>query len=113
MEELQQHMVLGLEQARDTTLPQISLHRFFKKFVTEDLPSISKNTLRLAAHPKAGRICPSGVNAETTLVIGPEGGFIDIEMGTLTKQGFLSCHIGPRILRVETAVTFLIARLFG
>lgn len=113
MDELRKYMVLGLEQGRDTILPRISLHRFFTKFVTEDLPSISKNSLRLAAHPKADHICPSGVNAETTLVIGPEGGFIDIEMDTLTKQGFLSCHIGPRILRVETAVTFLIARVFG
>jgi RsmE family RNA methyltransferase len=43
-------------------------------------------------------------------VIGPEGGFIDIE--TLEKHGFLLCQIGPRILKVETAVTFLISRLF-
>ena len=113
IEELRKYMFLGLEQGRDTILPRISLHRFFTKFVTEDLPSISNDSLKIAAHPKAGRICPSGVNTETTLIIGPEGGFIDIEMETLTKQGFLSCHIGPRILRVETAVTFLIARLFG
>jgi RsmE family RNA methyltransferase len=112
MDELRKYMVLGLEQSRDTILPRISLNRFFMKFVREDLPSISKESLRLAAHPKAGRICPSGVNKETTLVIGPEGGFIDMEMETLTEQGFLSCHIGPRILRVETAVTFLISRLF-
>jgi len=112
MEELQKYMILGLEQGRDTTMPQISLHRFFTKFVTEDLPSISENSLKILAHPKAGCICPSGVNTETTLAIGPEGGFIDIEIETLEKQGFLSCHIGPRILRVETAVTFLISRLF-
>jgi RsmE family RNA methyltransferase len=113
MDELQKYMVLGLEQGRDTTLPRISLHRFFTQFATEELPLISKNSLKIAAHPKAGHFCPSGVNTETTLVIGPEGGFIDIEVETLTKLGFLSCHIGPRILKVETAVTFLIARLFG
>ena len=112
MEELQQHMVLGLEQGRDTIMPQISLNRFFTRFVTEELPLISKDSLKLTAHPKAAHICPTGVNTETTLVIGPEGGFIDIEVDTLTKQGFLSCHIGPRILKVETAVTYLISRLF-
>lgn len=113
MEELQQHMVLGLEQGRDTIMPRISLNRFFTKFVTEELPLISKDSLKLTAHPKAAHICPTGVNKETTLVIGPEGGFIDIEVETLTKQGFLSCHIGPRILKVETAVTYLISRLFS
>jgi len=34
MDELQKYMVLGLEQGRDTILPQISLNRFFMKFVT-------------------------------------------------------------------------------
>lgn len=113
MEELQKYMVLGLEQGRDTTMPRISLNRFFTKFVTEELPHISKDSLRITAHPKAGQICPSGVNTETTLVIGPEGGFIEIEIETFEKHGFLSCHIGPRILRVETAVTYLVSRLFA
>lgn len=110
---LEKHMVLGLEQSRDTIMPKIVLKRFFTKFVTEELPLISKNSLRITAHPKTSNICPTGVNKEITLVIGPEGGFIDIEIETLEKQGFLSCHIGQRILKVETAVTFLISRLFS
>jgi len=107
------HMILGLEQSRDTIMPEIFQKRFFTKFVNEDLPLISKNSLRVTAHPKTSRICPVGINKETTLVIGPEGGFIDIEIETLEKQGFLSCNIGQRILKVETAVTFLISRLFS
>ena len=67
----------------------------------------------MTAHPKTSNICPSGVNNEITLVIGPEGGFIDIEVETLEKQGFSSYHIGQRILRVETAVTYLISRLYS
>ncbi len=110
---LEKHMILGLEQSRDTVMPKIFLKRFFTKFVTEELPYISKNSVRVTAHPKTQNVCPAGINRETTLVIGPEGGFIDIEIETLENQGFLSCHIGPRILKVETAVTFLISRLFS
>lgn len=112
-EQLRQHMLLGLEQSRDTILPQIYQKRFFTPFVAEELPLISKNSLCMTAHPKTLKKCPSGVNKEITLVVGPEGGFIDIEVATLEKQGFISYHIGQRILKVETAVTFLISRLYS
>ncbi|SDU16812.1 16S rRNA (uracil(1498)-N(3))-methyltransferase [Desulfobacula phenolica] len=110
---LRKQMVLGLEQSRDTVLPQIHQKRFFTRFVNEELPLISKNTLCMTAHPKTPTLCPSGVNKAITLAVGPEGGFIDIEVQTLEKQGFFSCHIGQRILKVETAVTYLISRLYS
>ncbi len=111
-ENLKKYMMLGLEQSRDTILPEIYQKRFFTRFVKEELEAIAKNSLCITAHPKASKICPSGVNRNTTLVIGPEGGLIDIEVSTLESRGFLSCHIGPRILKVETAVTYLISRLY-
>lgn len=37
------------------------------------------------------------------IMIGPEGGFDDQEQQTATSQGFHSVHMGPRILRAETA----------
>lgn len=110
---LEKYMALGLEQSRDTIMPKIVLKRFFTKFVKEELPLISKNSLKITAHPRTETICPKGIDTAATLVIGPEGGFIDIEIETLEKQGFLSCHIGERILKVETAVTFIISRLFS
>lgn len=112
-DQLRKYMILGLEQSRDTILPQIYQKRFFTRFVNEELPGISKNSLCITAHPKALKNCPSGVNKDITLVIGPEGGFIDIEVATLEKQGFFSYHIGQRILKVETAVTYLISRLYA
>ena len=110
---LRKQMILGLEQSRDTILPQIYQKRFFKRFVTEELPLISENSQGIIAHPKSDKICPSGINNTVTLVIGPEGGFIDIEIETLEKQGFLSYHIGQRILKVETAVPYIISRLYA
>lgn len=109
---LREQMILGLEQGCDTRLPRIYQKRFFKRFVNEELPGISKDAFCMVAHPKAEAVCPFGINKNAVLVIGPEGGFIDIEIETLEKNGFLSYHIGKRILKVETAVTYLISRLY-
>jgi 16S rRNA (uracil1498-N3)-methyltransferase len=112
-EQIKEQMILGLEQSRDTQLPTVIFHRFFNDLVHTRLPDISQNTLRMVAHPKSKKVCPACVNQTTTLVIGPEGGFIDREIESLEKIGFSSYHIGSRILKVETVVTFLIGRLFS
>ncbi|RLB87640.1 MAG: 16S rRNA (uracil(1498)-N(3))-methyltransferase [Deltaproteobacteria bacterium] len=109
---LEKYFRLGLEQGKDTMMPTLYQKRFFSKFVREELPVIGKDSLCLTAHPKTSAVCPAGVNKKTTLVIGPEGGFIDLEVNTLEKAGFETVSIGERILKVETATTYLISRLF-
>ncbi len=37
------------------------------------------------------------------LLVGPEGGLSDVELGLAREFGFLPVHMGPRILRTETA----------
>lgn len=110
-ENLRDQMILGLEQARDTLMPQIHLKRFFKDFIQNDFPRINADSTSIVAHPKTGNICPCSVENEITLVIGPEGGFIDYEIQSFKEHGAKICHIGSRILRVETAVPYLISRL--
>jgi 16S rRNA (uracil1498-N3)-methyltransferase len=109
---LRNQAILGLEQARDTVLPQIELRRLFRPFVEEELPSIAASTLALVAHPTATDACPRGVQRPVTLAIGPEGGFIAEEIASLERVGFRAVHFGARILRVETAVPALVGRLF-
>nr|WP_319492433.1 16S rRNA (uracil(1498)-N(3))-methyltransferase [uncultured Desulfobacter sp.] len=109
---IQHHLDLGLCQAKDTLVPRVHLKRFFSPFVKEELPELSKNKKRILAHPKTQNSCPVGLNSDTVLVIGPEGGFIDLEVQTLMDNGFEPMTVGPRILRVEIAVTALISRLF-
>ena len=111
-EKLRQNMILGLEQARDTLLPTIRTARLFRRFVEQDLDAYSRNSLKIVAHPKTDRVCPAGVNRPVTLAVGPEGGWIDPEIGSFERQGFKVCTMGERILRVETAVPCLISRIF-
>jgi len=111
-EALREQLVLGLEQARDTVLPEVLIEPLFKPFVEDRLPALCRNTRCYVAHPVAEERCPVALNQSLTVAIGPEGGFIPYEVEKLVAAGFEAVHLGPRILRVETAVTALVARLF-
>ena len=109
---IKEQLILGLEQARDTIMPEVWLRQKFKPFVEDDLPDMIKGTLPLVAHPGTSEPCPSQVNRPVTLAIGPEGGFMPYEVEMLEAAGFRSVNIGERILRVETAVPVLLSKLF-
>ncbi|WP_106592265.1 16S rRNA (uracil(1498)-N(3))-methyltransferase [Marinobacterium halophilum] len=109
---LREHLLLGLEQAGDTRLPNVYLRKRFKPFVEDELPAIARNTRALVAHPYDATPCPAATAEPTTLAIGPEGGFIAYEVNKLREAGLEPIHLGPRILRVETAVPVLLSRLF-
>lgn len=109
---VREQLVLGLEQAKDTVLPEVLLRPLFKPFVEDELPGVIKGTLPLVAHPAASGSCPRGAAQAVTLAIGPEGGFIPYEIEKLVASGFLPIRMGERILSTETVVPALIARLF-
>ncbi|OOV88619.1 16S rRNA (uracil(1498)-N(3))-methyltransferase [Oceanospirillum linum] len=111
-EKIRDNLILGLEQAKDTVLPEVLLETQFKPFVEDRLPEMVTGTRGLVAHPGSPDACPRGLTEETTLAIGPEGGFIPYEVEKLTEAGLQPVHLGERILRVETAVTALLSRLF-
>jgi 16S rRNA (uracil1498-N3)-methyltransferase len=110
-EKLRMHMLLGLEQACDTVLPQIVVRKRFKPFVEDDAAEIIAGTRAIVAHPYAASACPSNLQGPVTLAIGPEGGFIPFEIELLKKHGFEDASLGKRILRVEHAVPAIIGRL--
>ncbi|MGE8407800.1 MAG: 16S rRNA (uracil(1498)-N(3))-methyltransferase [Pseudomonas sp.] len=111
-EAIRDNLILGLEQARDTVLPEVIIEKRFKPFVEDRLPAIAQGTLGLVGHPGNHPPCPRGLNEPVTLAIGPEGGWIPYEIDLLGKAGLMPVQLGERILRVETAVTALLARLF-
>ncbi len=111
-EAIREQLVLGLEQARDTVLPEVVIEKRFKPFVEDRLPLLAAGTLGLVGHPGAYPACPRAVEQAVTLAIGPEGGWIPYEVDKFAEAGLAPVQLGERILRVETAVTALLARLF-
>ena len=108
---LRDYLVQGLEQARDTRLPPVRCHQRFKPFVEDFFPGLIENKRALLAHPGEYPLCPKRVTEDSLLVIGPEGGFIPYEVEALARAGCETVSLGPRILRVENAVTGLLGRL--
>jgi RsmE family RNA methyltransferase len=111
-ETIREYLLQGLEQSRDTVLPQVHCHPRFKPFVEDRLPTMIEGRCALLAHPGDYPPCPRGVHGETLVVIGPEGGFIPYEVEKLQEAGCQTVSLGPRILRVENALTSLLGRLF-
>nr|WP_218573150.1 16S rRNA (uracil(1498)-N(3))-methyltransferase [Pseudomonas sp. L-22-4S-12] len=111
-EAIREQLILGLEQARDTLLPEVIIEKRFKPFVEDRLPAIVAESLGLVGHPGDFPACPRAVEQPVTLAIGPEGGWIPYEVDKLREAGLTPVQLGERILRVETAVPALLARLF-
>ena len=109
---IREQLILGLEQSRDTLLPEVVIEKRFKPFVEDRLPAIAEGTLGLVGHPGDYPACPRAVERDVTLAIGPEGGWIPYEVELMAKAGLQPVQLGERILRVETAVTALLARLY-
>ncbi|MBW1635461.1 MAG: 16S rRNA (uracil(1498)-N(3))-methyltransferase [Deltaproteobacteria bacterium] len=109
------YLLQGLEQAVDTRLPRISLHRRFKPFIEDFFPTIKDRCqVSIIAHPGSQSTLQQNVERESgrvALAVGPEGGWVDYEVGKFREQGFIDCSIGKRILKVDTAVTALHARI--
>ena len=109
---IEKELILGLEQARDTLMPKVHVRRLFKPFVTEELPEIIRGKMALTAHPGPWDACPRNIARHCVLAMGPEGGFIGQEVDSLVDIGFKTVNLGDRILRLETAVPYIISRLY-
>lgn len=111
-EAVHEQLLLGLEQGKATQLPRVEYHRHFRTFIEDRLPQLCQSTRRLIAHPGALHAPSAAPTQATVLAVGPEGGFLDGEVAAFTARDFLPVHLGPRILRVETAIPVLLAKLF-
>ena len=58
---VREQLILGLEQARDSVLPEIVIEKRFKPFVEDRLPAIVDGTLGLVGHPGDFPACPRAV----------------------------------------------------
>lgn len=114
LQQLDHYVELGLEQAGDTLAPEIALYKRFKPFVEDVLPGlISTDCPAFVAHPYAEQPMPFALQHPCSIVIGPEGGFIPYEIDLLIKNGCQAVSLGNRILRTETAIPYILGRLFS
>lgn len=111
-ESLREQLLLGLEQAKDTALPELRLARLFRPFVEAELPGLVADGTGLMAHPSSGGAAPRTLVAPVTLAIGPEGGWVEAEVQSLLQAGLKPLDLGQRILRTETALAALVGRFF-
>jgi len=114
---INEQLVLGLEQAKDTVMPEVILKKEFKPFVQDELPILIEGKQALVAHPRGpsqhpvlGTFLTPGVRK--VLIIGPEGGIIDYEIELLKTAGCQTLDLGPRILRTESVLPFVLGKLF-
>ena len=111
-----QYLLQGLEQAKDTFLPQLTIHERFKPFIEDVVPGLdSVYGRKLLAHPAAGLDLKGTVagrtGGRTLLAVGPEGGWVDYEVDKFLEQSFVPVSMGQRVLRTDTAVVALLAQL--
>lgn len=107
-------LINGLEQAVDTRIPEVQIHERFRPFVEDILPGISPGDQGLIAHPEASLpLAKLSLNSQNNikLAIGPEGGWVDFEITKFQETGFTAFSLGPRILRVDTAVPAIMSQV--
>ncbi|WP_269913929.1 16S rRNA (uracil(1498)-N(3))-methyltransferase [Acinetobacter sp. HY1485] len=109
LNQLDEYITLGLEQAGDTVFPDIQFYKRFKPFVEDVLSTFEQPSY--VAHPYATMTMPRHMSEPCTVVIGPEGGFIDYEIELLKQNGCQAVTLGDRILRTETAISYVLGRL--
>lgn len=106
-------LVEGLQHARDTRLPSVSIHRQFRVLVEDQLDELAPDSLRLVAQPSAlpsisDTACGRG-GQRVLLAVGPVGGWDAFELKLLDLHGFIAVGLGPRALRSDTACVALLA----
>jgi RsmE family RNA methyltransferase len=113
---IEEQLRLGLSQARDTILPEVIIERRFRPFVEDQAAALWPPPRRcFVAHPDADRelraALPGPTSDPMVLAIGPEGGWVPFELELLEAHRFERVTVGPRVLRVDTAVCFLLGQL--
>jgi len=103
---LDELLVQGLEQAKDTVAPRLTVHARFKPFVEDELDAWAPRAARrFVLHPTAAVPVPAlPESQELVLAVGPDGGWVPFEVELLASLGFTAVTLGPRTLRSEVAV---------
>lgn len=103
MQQWQAIMISACEQSGRNTVPKLNPITDFQTFIKQ-----TKNQNQFILEPVQGvnweKLSWSKAGSDSTLMIGPEGGFSELEIKCAFENGYQGLTLGPRILRTETAV---------
>ena len=102
------------EQCGRNRLPEVALPAQLREFLRQP----AGDSVRLLLSPAATRRIEDVPRpaSSVTVLIGPEGGLSDEEQADALAYGFTAVHLGPRVMRTETAAIAaltLLQREFG
>jgi 16S rRNA (uracil1498-N3)-methyltransferase len=114
---LQGEIVKALEQTGEGLYPQITVYSSFRSLPwdTFEVATSSQPLLAIAALPggapahsalKTENVRPKGM----VIAVGPEAGWAPREVELLLSKGFVGVGLGPRIVRVELALSYLLGQ---
>jgi 16S rRNA (uracil1498-N3)-methyltransferase len=109
LDKMRQAVIEACKQSGRNRLMPIEPLTHWEEFVSAVIPTTST----LVADPN-GLPVPDvpeswAKNGSLLLVVGPEGGFTETELGEAIEAGAQTVSLGPRILRIETAALALAA----
>ena len=106
-------LIEGLQQARDTRLPAVTIHRQFRVLIEDEVDRLFERGVRLVADPAADRtaaeVAAESAEERLLLAVGPEGGWNAFELDLLKAHNFQIAGMGTRTLRTDTACVALLA----
>lgn len=111
--EWRRHLLDGAQQSAATTIPEVTCGAALGGV----LECMAVGPMALVLDPDTGtrRLGSVEVRLPLVIAVGPERGWSAQDRATLARHGFISCTLGTRILRVETAcvaaMAIVLARL--
>lgn len=112
---LQAEVIKALEQIWEGSYPVIEVHRNFNYFTSRHLGGFGESGrgLKLIASPGARPLLCKDLAGECdslVLAIGPEAGWTQQEVNNFVGCGFEPVGLGPRVVRVEVALNYLLGQ---
>jgi RsmE family RNA methyltransferase len=126
-------LIEGLQQARDTLLPEVTIVKQLKPFLEGECfpdiePEQSESAFRYSQEKRPHGVAkkliadPSGTQTifqtlesscpcRVLMAVGPEGGWTPYELELFEQNGYETVGMGKRILRTDTACIGLISLL--
>lgn len=110
-ESIEAALTKGMEQAVDVFRPEVLIEPLFRPYVEDRLAGDCEGIRGVVLHPGPQIDEFRGFRgAEGAVAIGPERGWTAFEVELFAASGLAIAGLGPRILRVESAVAWAAAR---